>query len=113
RELAAFAQFGSDLDAATQKQLSRGARLTEVLKQKQYEPVPIEKQVLILWAATSGYVDDLPVEQVGRFERELFSFVEGKHPQLLADIKAKRELTDDLKKQAAAVLDDFKKAFVA
>jgi F-type H+-transporting ATPase subunit alpha len=112
RELAAFAQFGSDLDAATQKQLSRGARLMEVLKQKQYEPLPVEKQVLIIYAATNGWIDDLPVEDVGRFERDLYAFVEGKHPQLLADIKAKRELGDDLKKQVSSVLEDFKKTFV-
>jgi len=112
RELAAFAQFGSDLDAATQKQLSRGARLMEVLKQKQYEPLPVEKQVLIIFAATNGWIDDLPVEDVGRFERDLYAFVEGRHPQLLADIKAKRELGDDLKKQVSSVLEDFKKTFV-
>ncbi|MFM7737019.1 MAG: F0F1 ATP synthase subunit alpha, partial [Alphaproteobacteria bacterium] len=112
REMAAFAQFGSDLDAATQKQLSRGARLMEVLKQKQYEPLPVEKQVLIIFAATNGWIDDLPVEDVGRFERDLYAHVEGKHPQLLTDIKAKRELSDDLKKQVASVLEDFKKTFV-
>ena len=112
RELAAFAQFGSDLDVATQKQLSRGARLMEVLKQKQYEPLPVEKQVLIVFAATNGFVDDLPVEDVGRFERDLYAFVESRHPQLLSDIKSKRELGDELKKQVAAAIDDFKKTFV-
>ena len=79
RELAAFAQFGSDLDKATQQQLARGARLTELLKQGQYQPLPVEKQVLILYAATNGYVDALPIDSLGRYERELYAFVDARH----------------------------------
>ncbi len=112
RELAAFAQFGSDLDAATQKQLARGGRLVEILKQKQYEPLPVEKQVLILFAATNGFVDDLPESALSLFERELFAFVEGKHPQLLRDIAAQRELSDELRKRMAGAIEEFKKVFV-
>jgi F-type H+-transporting ATPase subunit alpha len=112
RELAAFAQIGSDLDAATQKQLSRGARLMEVLKQKQYEPLPVEKQILIIYAATNGYIDDLPVDSVGHFERELYAYVESRHHQLLQDILARRELTDDLRQRIGSVLEEFKKVFV-
>jgi F-type H+-transporting ATPase subunit alpha len=89
RALAAFAQFGSDLDKATQQQLARGARLTELLKQLQYQPLSVERQVVILYAATNGYIDNLPIESLGRYERELFSFIDGKHPELLAELKAK------------------------
>jgi F-type H+-transporting ATPase subunit alpha len=112
RELAAFAQIGSDLDAATQKQLSRGARLMEVLKQKQYEPLPVEKQVLIIYAATNGFVDDLPVDALGHFERELYAYVESRHHDLLQDIAQRKELTDDLRQRIGTVLQEFKKVFV-
>ncbi|HEY8516655.1 MAG TPA: F0F1 ATP synthase subunit alpha [Candidatus Binatia bacterium] len=112
RELAAFAQFGSDLDAATQKQLARGSRMVEVLKQKQYEPLPVEKQVLILYAATNGYLDDLPESAIAHFEHELFAYVEGKHHSLLKDIATQRELTDDLKKRMSSVIEEFKQVFV-
>src|SRR5499427_8950 len=89
RELAAFAQFGSDLDKATQQQLARGARLTEVLKQDQYQPLPVEKQVLILFAVTSGYADELPVESLRRYERELYGFVDARHPELWEEMRTK------------------------
>src|SRR5687767_2506974 len=89
RALAAFAQFGSDLDKATQQQLARGARLTELLKQGQYTPLPVEKQVLILYAATNGYVDNIPIEALGRYERELYSFVDSKHPTVWSELRAK------------------------
>ena len=82
RELAAFAQFGSDLDKATQQQLARGARMTELLKQGQYQPLPVEKQVLILYAVTSGYTDALPIDSLGRYERELYAFVDARQPEL-------------------------------
>ncbi len=113
REMAAFAQFGSDLDAATQRMLARGARLVEVLKQPQFQPQPIERQVLVIYVATSGYIDDLPVEAVRRFESELFEYVESKHPELLATMRAKPELTDDVKKSLNGVLDEFKQRFAA
>src|SRR4051794_30159064 len=89
RELAAFAQFGSDLDKATQQQLARGARMTELLKQGQYQPLSVEKQVLILFAVTSGYTDALPIDSLGRYERELYAFVDARHPELWAEMKSK------------------------
>jgi len=113
REMAAFAQFGSDLDAASQRLLHRGERLMEMLKQGQYEPLPVEKEVLIVFAATQGYLDYLEVNQVRRFERELYVFFDAKHPGLLEEIKTKRELTDDLRKRLTAALDRFKQEFVA
>ncbi|HEY9285287.1 MAG TPA: F0F1 ATP synthase subunit alpha [Pyrinomonadaceae bacterium] len=108
RELAAFAQFGSDLDKATQAQLARGQRLTEILKQPQYRPVDVEKQVLTLWAATNGYVDDIPVDQVRRFETELINFVENAHPSLLRSIAERKAITDEIKGDLQTVLGDFK-----
>ena len=112
RELAAFAQFGSDLDAATQKQLARGSRMVEVLKQKQYEPLPVEKMVLVLYAATNGFFDDVPTTSISHFERELLAYVEGKHHQLLKDIASQRELTDDLKRRISTAVEEFKQVFV-
>jgi F-type H+-transporting ATPase subunit alpha len=107
RELQAFAQFGSDLDKATQAQLARGQRLTEILKQPQYQPMDVEKQVLVIWAATNGYVDDVAVEDVRKFEIELLNFVQNSHPGLLANISEKKNLTDDIKKDLKQVLEDF------
>jgi len=113
REMAAFAQFGSDLDAATQRQLARGARLVEILKQGQYEPQPVEKQVLIIYAATNGYVDQLPESAVSKYEIELFRFVENRHPQLLEAIRTKKAFDDDLTGKVRAALNEFKEAFQA
>ncbi len=112
RAMAAFAQFASDLDAKTRAQLERGARLVEILKQGQYVPLPVEKQVLIIYAATNGYVDDLPVEALGQFERELYAYVEGKHAAVLTDIATKKVLDDDLKKRINKAVETFKKTFV-
>jgi len=108
RELQAFAQFGSDLDKATQAQLARGERLTEILKQPQYQPMAVEKQVLVIWAATNGYVDDIAVENVRRFEDELLSFVENSRPGLLQDIREKRALNDEITGALKQALTDFK-----
>jgi F-type H+-transporting ATPase subunit alpha len=108
RELAAFAQFGSDLDKATQAQLARGQRLTEILKQPQYQPMDVEKQVLVIWAATNGYTDDIAIEDIRRFETSLLKFVENSHPGLLADIAQKKSLTDEIKAGLKQVLEDFK-----
>jgi F-type H+-transporting ATPase subunit alpha len=108
RELQAFAQFGSDLDKATQAQLARGQRLTEILKQPQYQPMDVEKQVLVIWAATNGFVDDIAVEDVRRFETSLLTFVQNSHPGLLADIAEKKTLTDEIKAGLKQVLEDFK-----
>jgi len=111
RELQAFAQFGSDLDKATQAQLARGQRLTEILKQPQYRPMDIEKQVLVIWAATNGYVDDIAVEDVRKFETDLLDFVQNSHPGLLADIREKKNLTDDIRKDLKQLLEDFKETW--
>jgi F-type H+-transporting ATPase subunit alpha len=113
RALAAFAQFGSDLDKASQQQLARGSRLVELLKQPQYAPLPVEKQVLIVYAGTSGIIDDLPLDKVRLFESELYRFVENAHPTILTDIRTKKELSDDLKKTINAALKEFKDRFVA
>ena len=108
RELQAFAQFGSDLDKATQAQLARGRRLTEILKQPQYEPMDVEKQVLVIWAATNGYTDDIAVDDVRRFETGLLQFVGNSHPGLLAAIAEKKQLTEEIRDDLKQVLEDFK-----
>ena len=102
RELAAFAQFGSDLDKATKAQLDRGARMTEILKQVQYAPLSIDKQVMILYAATNGHLDDIDIKDVARYEREFFSYMNINHPDIGTDIAKEKKLTDDIKKR----LDD-------
>ncbi len=112
RSMAAFAQFASDLDAKTRAQLERGVRLTEILKQGQYVPLPVEKQILIIYAGTQGLLDDLPVSSLARFEDELYKFVEGKHPQIFADIREKKALDDDLKSRMTKAIQAFKKRFV-
>ena len=112
RALAAFAQFGSDLDKASQAQLNRGRRLTEILKQGQYHPLPVEKQVLILYAGGNGYLDDLPVESCRPFEAELYRFVENGHAGILKEIAEKAALSDDLKVRIDAMLKEFKQRFV-
>ncbi|MBN8729192.1 MAG: F0F1 ATP synthase subunit alpha [Acidobacteria bacterium] len=112
RALAAFAQFGSDLDKASQQQLARGARLVELLKQANYSPLPVEKQVLAIFAGTNAYLDDLAVDQVRKFEMELYRFVENAHPQVLVDIREKKAIDDDLKARMNAVLKEFKERFV-
>jgi F-type H+/Na+-transporting ATPase subunit alpha len=111
REMAAFAQFGSDLDQTTQRQLNRGSRLVELLKQGQYEPLSVEKQVLIIFAGTNGFIDDLPLTAIKKYEQELFSFVESKYPDVCADILKKREMDADLRAKTIKVLEEFKLAF--
>jgi F-type H+-transporting ATPase subunit alpha len=108
RELAAFAQFGSDLDKSTQAQLERGKRLTEILKQKQYRPMEVENQVLIIWAATNGYVDDVAVEDLGRFEAELFDFMANSNPATMQNLRDKKKIDDDLTAQLKEAVGDFK-----
>ncbi|MBO0861987.1 MAG: F0F1 ATP synthase subunit alpha [Chloracidobacterium sp.] len=110
RAMAAFAQFASDLDAATQRQLARGQRLTEILKQPQYQPMDVEKQVAVIWAATNGYVDDIPVDGVRHFESELLKFLENQGATL-ATIRDKKAIDDGLKSQLKATLDEFKQRF--
>jgi F-type H+/Na+-transporting ATPase subunit alpha len=113
RELAAFAQFGSDLDKATQAQLNRGQRLVEVLKQNQFSPLPFSKQILIIFAGTGGYFDDLPVDQVRPFEEELYKFVDATNPGLLRSIMEKKVLDDSLKAEMTKVIKECKEQFVA
>ena len=113
RALAAFAQFGSELDKASAAQLTRGSRMVEILKQGQYSPVPVEKQVLIIYAGTNGFLDDLPLEQCRAFEEGLCRFVENAHPGLLAGIRNKKALDDDLKAKMNAALKEFKTRFVS
>jgi F-type H+/Na+-transporting ATPase subunit alpha len=111
REMAAFAQFGSDLDAATQRQLARGSRLVEILKQDQYAPLPVERQILIIYAGTNGFVDHLPVAALKKYERELFAFVDARYPDLFGEIVKKRELGDELRAQINKILEEFKSNF--
>jgi len=111
REMAAFAQFGSDLDAATQRLLARGARLTELLKQGQYSPLPIDEQVVAIYAGVRGYLDSVAVERIGRFEQELLSEIRGSHSDILSDIRDSGQLSDETDKKLAAVLDEFVKKF--
>ncbi len=113
RNLAAFAQMGSELDKTSTAQLARGSRMVEILKQGQYSPVPVEKQVLIIYAGTNGVLDDLPVDQCRTFEAELFRFVENAHPGILSSIREKKNLDDELKGQMNAALKEFKTRFVA
>jgi F-type H+/Na+-transporting ATPase subunit alpha len=113
RELAAFAQFGSDLDKATLAQLNRGQRMVELLKQDQYSPLPVEQQILVIFAGTNGYVDEVPVNAVKKFEAELLRFAVSKHEALLSDIKTKKQIDDDLKARIKSAVEEFKKTFTA
>ncbi len=113
RELAAFAQFGSDLDKATQAQLNRGRRLVEILKQPQYRPLAVEKQVVIVYAATKGYIDAVPVEDVHRYEEELYRFLESRHPAVMNGIASKKILDDEVKGALEGALKAFGEQFVS
>ena len=108
RELAAFAQFGSDLDKSTQNQLERGRRLTEILKQPQYQPMPVERQIFIIWAVSNGLADDIEVADLRRFEEELFNFTEGSHPAVMNTIREKKSIDEDLKISLREAIEDFK-----
>jgi F-type H+-transporting ATPase subunit alpha len=111
REMAAFAQFGSDLDKATQMQLARGERLVEMLKQPQYRPIPSEKQVLIIFSANNGYVDDYPVSVLSRYETELYTFFDIRKAVILREIRDKKAIDDQLRGKIISALDEFKKEF--
>ena len=111
RELAAFAQFGSDLDKASQQQLNRGKRWVEVLKQGQFSPIPVEKQVVILFAGGNGYLDDIPVEDVRRFESELYQYLDNGKPEILSAIRDKKQIDDDTKGKLNEALKEFKGRF--
>jgi F-type H+-transporting ATPase subunit alpha len=113
RELAAFAQFGSDLDKGTLSQLNRGRRLVEVLKQPQYQPLPIEKQVIIIYAATNGYLDAIDVERVRAYETELFTFLDTRRAQLLSGLAEKKQIDDQIKTDLNQALTEFGQTFGA
>ncbi|MCC7174530.1 MAG: F0F1 ATP synthase subunit alpha [Bryobacterales bacterium] len=113
RELAAFAQFGSDLDKASLAQLNRGRRLTEILKQGQYRPLPVEKQILIIFAGTNAYLDDVPLERCREFEEELFRFADNSRPQVLQQIREKKALDDALRAEVHSLIKEFKERFTA
>jgi F-type H+-transporting ATPase subunit alpha len=113
RELAAFAQFGSDLDKSTQQQLTRGARLVEILKQPQYEPLAVERQVAIIYAATNGYMDTVALADVRAYETELYRLLESQHPAILTGIRDKKQLDDQLKGALDAAVKTFSTDFTA
>jgi F-type H+-transporting ATPase subunit alpha len=113
REMAAFAQFGSDLDKATQMQLARGERLVEILKQAQYQPLAFEKQVLIIFAANNGFIDEYPVGSLKRYEQELNAFFDSRKGDIFADIREKKAIDDDIKARLLAAMNEFKKEFTA
>jgi F-type H+-transporting ATPase subunit alpha len=113
RELEAFAQFGSELDAATQRELARGARTVEVLKQPQYSPVPVERQVAIIFAATNGFLDDVEVKSIRKWEADFLSYLEAQHPAVLQGIRTKKALDEDLTGKIKAAITAFKPLFRA
>jgi F-type H+-transporting ATPase subunit alpha len=108
RELAAFAQFGSDLDAATKARLDRGQRIVELFKQKQYNPIPVEEQVAVMWAMQNGYLDPVPVERVKEFQIKLQDYLQTRKESLLAAIRDKKQLDENIESQLRAALDEFK-----
>ena len=112
RELVAFAKFGSELDKATQAQLTRGERLVEILKQPQYEPMPVENQIMIIYVGENGYLDDLSIGRVKDFESGFYQFIREKYPDIPRDIREKKELTDEMKKALDEAAEEFKKNFL-
>ena len=108
RELEAFSQFGSELDQATQKQLARGARVVEVLKQPQYQPMPVERQILVIFAVTNGYLDDVAVDQIKGWELGFLDFMAAEHPEIGEEIRTRRVLTEDLTARVKAAIQEFK-----
>jgi F-type H+-transporting ATPase subunit alpha len=113
REMAAFAQFGSDLDATTQRLLARGSRLTELLKQPQFSPLKVEEQVVVIYAGTRGFLDPLPVTSIQRFEQEFLAYMRDKHQAVLDDIRTKKQLDGDAEKTLRGALESFSKVFAA
>ena len=114
RELAAFAQFGTaDLDAATRRQLERGQRITEILKQPQYEPASLEQQVSIIYAAISGFMDDVPVANVAEFEAGFHKYMQTNHPDIVAKIGETSDLGDDVVEQLRKAIDEYKQTVAA
>ena len=113
RELAAFAQFGSDLDKVTQNQLNRGARLTELLKQPQFKPLTAAQQVAILFAGTQGLLDNVEVKDIRAFEDGYYPFLDSAHPEILSDIATKKALDDDIRKRLTDAINEYKGSFLA
>jgi F-type H+-transporting ATPase subunit alpha len=111
REMAAFAQFGAELDTVTQSQLAQGERMVELLKQEQYKPVPVEDQVIAIFAGIEGCLTDIPMADVRRFGMELLKFIAERHPQIKEAIRTKKELTDDLRAEIKKAIEEFKKQF--
>jgi F-type H+-transporting ATPase subunit alpha len=111
RELAAFAQFGSDLDKSSQAQLNRGKRLVEILKQPQYSPLPVEKQIAIIYAGTNGLLDDLPVEDCRAFEAELYRFIDNAHPAIWQTLRDKKQFDDKLRSELTGAVNELKERF--
>ncbi len=111
RELAAFAQFGADLDKATQNQLARGQRMVEILKQNQYSAMSVGNQILIIFTATNGYVDDVPIGSIRKFEADLLKFLELQHPEIAKEIEEKKAISDELKEKMKSAIEEFKKTF--
>ena len=113
RDLAAFAQFGSDLDKATQQQLNRGAKLTELLKQPQYSPIPVEEQVVVIWAGTKGFVDDIGLDEVKKFESGLLSFVQNTRGSLLEKLRERKKIDAEIESELRSAVTEFKERFTA
>jgi len=113
RELQAFAQFASDLDESSRKQLDRGQRMVEILKQPPYSPLPVENQVVIIFAGSRGFLDDIPVSSIGKFEAELYPYIEAKYPEIFEEIRSKKTLEKDLEENLIKALNDFKATFAA
>ena len=113
RELAAFAQFGSELDKSTQAQINRGVRMVEILKQPQYQPIPMERMITVLFAGSRGFLDDLAIDSLKDFEPQMLSYVESKHPEIFSEIKDKKEISPDLEERMKKALGEFKTQFLA
>jgi F-type H+-transporting ATPase subunit alpha len=111
RELEAFAQFGSDLDKVTQAQLARGTRLVEILKQDQYQPMPVERQIAIIFAGTNGYVDEYDPRALGEYENQLLSHIEANHPDIFEELREKKQISSELETKMKQTLDEFKGIF--
>ncbi|MBI3599977.1 MAG: F0F1 ATP synthase subunit alpha, partial [Nitrospinae bacterium] len=112
RELAAFSQFAGELDVATQNQLKRGERLVEILKQEQYKPLPVEKQVMVIYAAVNGYLDDIPVEKCRRFESELYSFIDSKYSDIPKQILEKKQIDSEIEEKLKKAIKEMKERFL-
>ncbi|MDY6821495.1 MAG: F0F1 ATP synthase subunit alpha, partial [Deferribacterota bacterium] len=112
RELAAFAQFGSELDKSTQDQLNRGSKLVEILKQGQYKPMPVEEQIMVIFAGVNGFLDDLDIDKIASFEAEFLNFIRNNYDDILKEIRDKKKLDDTLTERIGASIKEFKNSFM-